>query len=89
VTSDDEIQYLQVVCDSKKFGEFVLQCGDVDGVVLGSWNTTMDPEVLEDTIPENENLTTGYLLVAAVWLQAWDQQTINRVGHSISDCQVP
>lgn len=79
VPSDDEKQSLRLICKSNAGGVFSLECGDGDGVVLGSWNTTKNLEALENTGLGQHITPPGYFVVAAVWLHAWDQPTVNRV----------
>ncbi|XP_057972244.1 uncharacterized protein LOC131160497 isoform X2 [Malania oleifera] len=54
-----------------------IECGEIDGVVLGSWTSVNDdsssPEVVEDST------FAGYWAAAAVWSDAWDQRTIDRM----------
>lgn len=60
------------------FGNLVVECGEIDGVVLGSWTSvnenSPDPVVDEDTAQ------AGYWAAAAVWSSAWDQRTIDHVS---------
>lgn len=56
---------------------FVIECGDIDGVILGSWaNLDDDPTV---SVVDEENAHVGYWACAATWADAWDQRTIDRV----------
>ncbi|CAN0865216.1 hypothetical protein LINGRAHAP2_LOCUS9174 [Linum grandiflorum] len=68
--------------NSLPYSEAVVECGEIDGVVLGSWTTisenTPDPEVGED---EGQ---AGYWAAAVVWSGAWDQRTIDRVSQLFS-----
>ncbi|CAN1813350.1 Protein DDB_G0268328 [Linum perenne] len=63
--------------NSLPYSEAVVECGEIDGVVLGSWTTisenTSDPEAGED---EGQ---VGYWAAAVVWSGAWDQRTIDRI----------
>lgn len=63
-------------------GSFTIECGEIDGVVLGSWQSvnenSPEPAVDEDTAH------AGYWAGAAVWASAWDQRTFDRVSHSFS-----
>ncbi|KAI5588074.1 hypothetical protein BDE02_05G071700 [Populus trichocarpa] len=62
---------------SYTFSNLTIECGEIDGVVLGSWTSisgnSPDPVVDEDTAP------AGYWAAAAVWSSAWDQRTIDRI----------
>ncbi|KAJ3701358.1 hypothetical protein LUZ61_005063 [Rhynchospora tenuis] len=64
-------------------------CGEVDGAILGVWadiSTNTEP-------PEPSDITPGgYWACAAVWSDAWDQRTIDRVvldQHYQMTIQVP
>ncbi|XP_061972823.1 uncharacterized protein LOC133695068 isoform X1 [Populus nigra] len=62
---------------SYMFSNLTIECGEIDGVVLGSWTSisgnSPDPVVDEDTAH------AGYWAAAAVWSSAWDQRTIDRI----------
>ncbi|BBN07122.1 spatacsin [Marchantia polymorpha subsp. ruderalis] len=55
-----------------------IKCGEVDGVVLGSWSMIDEPGILEVTQLQDSS-STGYWAAAAVWLQHWDQLTVDRI----------
>ncbi|KAG6556016.1 hypothetical protein Mapa_001956 [Marchantia paleacea] len=55
-----------------------IKCGEVDGVVLGSWSMIDEPGILEVTQVQDSS-STGYWAAAAVWLQHWDQLTVDRI----------
>lgn len=57
----------------------IIECGDVDGAVLGSWVN------INDYTKEfsGSNISDGYWACAAVWSDSWDQRTVDRVSH---DC---
>ncbi|CAK9198622.1 unnamed protein product [Sphagnum troendelagicum] len=75
-TSTEDNLYLEVVSESKDARGFTIQCSEVDGVALGSWNTTATQD--DDGVDE-DNSAAGYLVLAAVWLHSWDQRTVDRV----------
>uniref|UniRef100_A0A2P2LNY5 Uncharacterized protein LOC105123888 isoform X3 n=1 Tax=Rhizophora mucronata TaxID=61149 RepID=A0A2P2LNY5_RHIMU len=57
--------------------ELFIQCGDIDGVVLGLWTSINEnPPVLE---VDEDVARAGYWAAAAVWCSAWDQQTIDHI----------
>jgi spatacsin len=60
------------------FSNLIIECGEIDGVVLGSLTSingnSPDPVVDEDTAH------AGYWAAAAAWSSAWDQRTIDRVS---------
>ncbi|XP_061345491.1 uncharacterized protein LOC133291257 isoform X4 [Gastrolobium bilobum] len=59
------------------FDSFVIECGEIDGIVLDSWmniNESSSPvEVNED------DAHVGYWAAAAVWFDAWEQRTVDRM----------
>lgn len=59
-----------------------IECGDVDGAVLGSWVNVNDYTDLKEL--SQSNLSDGYWACAAVWCDAWDQRTVDRVSHDLS-----
>lgn len=55
---------------------FNIICEDIDGVVTGIW------EFFDENVAifaNNEDNHAGYWACAAVWSDAWDQRTIDRV----------
>lgn len=75
-TASDSIR-LQVLHPLHK--DFIITCGDIDGVVLGSWTSinghSVPPEV------DDDSSHAGYWTAAAVWFNSWDQISIDRVSH--------
>ncbi|KAF8404468.1 hypothetical protein HHK36_009353 [Tetracentron sinense] len=55
----------------------VIECGDVDGVVLGSWQNVSESSAFP--VVDEDNTHAGYWAAAAVWSDAWDQRTIDRI----------
>lgn len=70
--------YLHLL-DSPLFNNLNIKCGEVDGVVLGSWTTVNESS--SDPVFDEDNAHIGYWAAAAVWSNAWDQRTIDRVSH--------
>ncbi|XP_057541426.1 uncharacterized protein LOC130820175 isoform X2 [Amaranthus tricolor] len=58
------------------FKDFSIECGDIDGVVLGSWANLDGSGCLE---ADDDSSHAGYWAAAAVWSNAWDQTTIDRI----------
>lgn len=60
------------------FDSLVIECGEIDGVVLDSWmninETSCFMEINED------DAHVGYWAAAAVWFDAWEQRTVDRVS---------
>ncbi|KAL5818547.1 hypothetical protein ACOSQ4_022389 [Xanthoceras sorbifolium] len=63
--------------NSQFFGNLIIKCGEIDGVVLGSWTTVNESS--SDPAVDEDNAHTGYWAAAAVWSNAWDQRTIDRI----------
>lgn len=62
---------------SHMFNNLIIKCGEIDGVVLGSWTSTNENS--SDPMIEEDNSQAGYWAAAAVWYGAWDQRTIDRI----------
>jgi hypothetical protein len=65
-----------LVCSLKEPEDFIITCGEANGVVLGDWNGT------ESSNPEHsslEDLSPAYWVGPAVWLKSWDRRTLDRV----------
>lgn len=79
VSSPEEIG-LQLL--RSPFGDLTIVCGEIDGVVLGSWTNVSE----QSTVPvvDDDNIHACYWAGAAVWSDAWDQITIDRVRLSLS-----
>ena len=77
--NEDDRQMLQLMCGNGAVSSYALQCGEVDGVVLGSWDYEAAPEALDAADGKQANPAAGYLVLAAVWLHAWDEVTVDRV----------
>ncbi|XP_020677460.1 uncharacterized protein LOC110096041 isoform X3 [Dendrobium catenatum] len=56
---------------------FIIECGDIDGVILGSWANLDDGPAF--SVVDEENVHAAYWACAATWADAWDQRTIDRV----------
>ncbi|KGN48416.1 uncharacterized protein LOC101206379 [Cucumis sativus] len=55
----------------------IIDCGEVDGVVLGSWpDANENSPVLEIN---EDNVHMGYWAAAAIWTNTWDQRTTDRI----------
>lgn len=64
--------------NSHLFGNLIIKCGEIDGVVSGSWTTVNERS--SDPVVDEDNAHTGYWAAAAVWSDAWDQRTVDRVS---------
>ncbi|XP_024004647.1 uncharacterized protein LOC18029040 isoform X2 [Eutrema salsugineum] len=59
------------------FQHLEIGCGEVDGVVIGSW--TKINESASEHAPDETDATAGYWAAAAVWSNAWDQRTFDHI----------
>ncbi|KAB2051998.1 hypothetical protein ES319_A12G090100v1 [Gossypium barbadense] len=59
------------------FNNLKIECGEIDGVVLGAWATVNENS--SDTVPDQDDVHAGYWAAAAVWSKVWDQRTIDRI----------
>lgn len=69
-----KLQLLQ----SHVLNNYFIECGEVDGVVVGLW-TSMNENSAEPVV-DDDTANAGYWAAAAVWSSAWDQKTIDRVS---------
>ncbi|OIT05985.1 hypothetical protein A4A49_31582 [Nicotiana attenuata] len=55
--------------------DLVIACGELDGVVLGSWiNVNEQPNAPE---ADDDSTHSSYWSAAAVWFDAWDQRVVD------------
>lgn len=82
VNSSDETlsmeSKLRLICSSGPFRDLSIQCGEIDGVVIGSWSSISSKEDFV-IIQAQDNPSAGYWAGAAIWLEAWDQRTMDRI----------
>ncbi|XP_063949090.1 uncharacterized protein LOC108222676 isoform X2 [Daucus carota subsp. sativus] len=55
----------------------VLFCGEIDGAVLGSWNDVSEHPIVP--VLDDDSAHSCYWAGAAVWSDAWDQRTVDRI----------
>ncbi|KAF6149487.1 hypothetical protein GIB67_011388 [Kingdonia uniflora] len=73
---EENMLHLNLTC-SHSFKDCIIECGEIDGVVTGPWeNIDNRPAFL---VVDEDNSYTGYWVAAAVWADAWDQRTIDRI----------
>lgn len=61
------------------YGNFIIECGEIDGIVLDSWiNMSETSSALE---VDEDGAHVGYWSAAAVWFDAWDKKTVDRVSY--------
>lgn len=77
IDSDGELN----VCLSRShfFKDVVIECGEIDGVVLGPWANING----HSSVPmsDEDGSHGAYWAAAAIWSDAWDQRTIDRVSY--------
>ncbi|TKY60367.1 Spatacsin protein [Spatholobus suberectus] len=68
------------------FDGHVIECGEIDGIVFDTWiNTSESSSALE---VDEDDAHVGYWAAAAVWFDAWDQRTVDRMilNQSFHSC---
>ncbi|XP_017420472.1 uncharacterized protein LOC108330498 isoform X1 [Vigna angularis] len=59
------------------FDSHVIECGEIDGIVFDTWiNISESSSALE---VDEDDAPAGYWASAAVWFDAWDQRTVDRM----------
>ena len=61
---------------SHLFDNLIIECGEIDGVVVGSWTN-----VNQSSSVDEDNANAKYWAAAAIWSNAWDQRTVDRVSY--------
>ncbi|KAL8476787.1 hypothetical protein ACS0TY_029186 [Phlomoides rotata] len=59
------------------FNSLKIMCGEIDGVVLGSWTTVDEHSVASEV--DDDTSHAAYWAAAAAWSDAWDQRVIDRI----------
>ncbi|KAG9129276.1 hypothetical protein Leryth_015660 [Lithospermum erythrorhizon] len=54
-----------------------ISCGEIDGVVLGSWVNENEQSIPPDVDADSSH--SAYWSAAAVWSEVWDQQIVDRI----------
>ncbi|XXG85857.1 hypothetical protein AAC387_Pa11g0871 [Persea americana] len=67
---------LQLTC-LQAHNNVTIECGEIDGVVLGSW--TNIEEISAFPVIDEDNTHAGYWAGAAVWSDSWNQGTVDRI----------
>lgn len=67
---------LQLVCSLKGHHDFIITCGEVDGIVLGCWGGAENLKTVHNALG---GASPRYWAGAAMWLSQWDRQTLDRV----------
>ena len=57
----------------------MIECGEIDGIVSDSWTNIDESSFTLEEEDENDD-HVGYWAAAAVWFDAWDQTTVDRVS---------
>lgn len=55
--------------------DLVIACGELDGVVLGSWMNVNEQPIAPET--DNDNTHSSYWSAAALWFDVWDQRVVD------------
>ena len=60
------------------FDSLVIECGEIDGIVLDSWMNINESSSSLKVDEDDDHV--GYWAAAAVWFDAWEQRTVDRVS---------
>ncbi|KAK9670568.1 hypothetical protein RND81_13G209900 [Saponaria officinalis] len=74
-TEDSKDHSLSLLCPDGR--NLNIECGDIDGVVIGSWTNVNSIGVSSGV--DDDSSPGGYWSAAAVWSIAWNQTTIDRI----------
>lgn len=55
--------------------DLVIACGELDGVVLGSWMNVNEQPIAPEA--DNDSTHSSYWSAAAVWFDVWDQRVVD------------
>ncbi|KAM3200587.1 putative protein isoform X4 [Capsicum annuum] len=55
--------------------DLVIACGELDGVVLGSWMNVSEQPIAPEA--DNDSTHSSYWSAAAVWFDVWDQRFVD------------
>ncbi|KAK7399452.1 hypothetical protein VNO78_10634 [Psophocarpus tetragonolobus] len=59
------------------FDSHVIECGEIDGIVFDTWINISESS--SDLETDEADAHVGYWAAAAVWFDAWDQRTVDRM----------
>ncbi|MED6158928.1 hypothetical protein PIB30_037567 [Stylosanthes scabra] len=59
------------------YDTLVIECGEIDGIVLDSWMNSNESS--SSVAVDEDEAHVGYWAAAAVWFDAWEQRTIDRM----------
>ncbi|KAK7399448.1 hypothetical protein VNO78_10630 [Psophocarpus tetragonolobus] len=59
------------------FDSHVIECGEIDGIVFDTWINISESS--SDLEADEADAHVGYWAAAAVWFDAWDQRTVDRM----------
>ncbi|KAH6833706.1 spatacsin carboxy-terminus protein [Perilla frutescens var. hirtella] len=59
------------------FKDLIISCGEIDGVVLGSWTTIDEHSVAAEL--DDDTSHAAYWATAAAWSDVWDQRVVDRI----------
>lgn len=64
---------------NNSFDSLVIECGEIDGIVSDTWmNINENSSALE---VDEDDAHVGYWAAAAIWFDAWEQITVDRVSY--------
>ncbi|XP_057774546.1 uncharacterized protein LOC130993606 isoform X2 [Salvia miltiorrhiza] len=77
VSNEEPLREISLDLLHPLFDHLVISCGEIDGVVLGSW-TTIDKQSIAAEV-DDDTTHAAYWAAAAAWSDAWDQRVVDRI----------
>lgn len=82
VSSEDAPGEISLSLLHPLFSNLTISCGEIDGVVLGSW-TSVDKHSVASEV-DDDTSHAAYWAAAVAWSDAWDQRVIDRVSQELN-----
>ncbi|GFP83267.1 hypothetical protein PHJA_000470100 [Phtheirospermum japonicum] len=79
VTNEDALGEISLRLLHPLFNNLTILCGEIDGVVLGSWKIVDEHPVAPEA--DDDSSHAAYWTAAVAWSDAWDQRVIDRVSQ--------
>ncbi|KAG8383430.1 hypothetical protein BUALT_Bualt04G0012400 [Buddleja alternifolia] len=76
-SNEDSTGEIGLCLRSPLFSKLIILCGEIDGVVLGSWTSVDEQSVTSEV--DDDSSHAAYWTAAVAWSDGWDQRVIERV----------
>lgn len=80
-SNEDPLEEISLHLLHPLFTNLIISCGEIDGVVLGSW-TSIDKDSVAAEV-DDDTSHAAYWAAAAAWSDVWDQRVVDRVSLMI------